>query len=508
MTTGSVPTETTLSPPQAVGNRPASNRWSLEGLRIPLWVSTVLGLVGYGGMVTTGTQLAPLPNGTAGTWWFSLPDAHLGLLRVLFYLATALAILGWLGVGAAAWRGELSMRSAVLILVVWSVPLLIGPPSFSKDVYSYIGQGLIAHHGLNPYRVPPSVLGQGPLLNSIASVWRDSPAPYGPFFVEIARGITAVVGRSIVQEVLVMRALEVAGMALMVVFLPRLAKRLGADPGIALWLGVLSPLVLLSFMASGHNDCLMVGLVVAGVSLSLDGRRSLGLLLCSLGALIKAPAAAGVLFLAVDELRLSERGRKTWAVLAKVIVVPVATVVVVTLSSGLGWRWLDPQNLRIPAQLRIDATPTVSIGHAITRILAVVRIHVSDHGTVTVIQTLGGVLAAVAAVWLLWNLRHDNVVRVLAVLLVVVVLAGPTLWPWYLTWGLVLLAATPSQRSRVLAITAAFAMLLAGPVGTPQLAGYWYWVVALTTAAGCVWLASNRRWASVLLGRPATSMTQ
>ncbi|MGH9006219.1 MAG: polyprenol phosphomannose-dependent alpha 1,6 mannosyltransferase MptB [Acidimicrobiales bacterium] len=487
--------------------RSASGWWALDRLRIPLWVSTLLGLVGYGGMVATGTQLAPLPNQT-GPWWFSLPVGHLGLLRILFYLATVIAIVGWLGVGVAAWRGELSLRATVVILAVWSVPLLIGPPNFSKDVYSYIGQGLIAHRGLNPYRVSPSVLGPGPLLNSIASVWQKSPAPYGPFFVEIARGITAVVGRSIVQEVLVMRALEIAGMALMVAFVPRLAKQLGSDPGVALWLGVLSPLVLLSFMASGHNDCLMVGLMVAGVSLSLDGRRTVGLVLCSLGALIKAPAAAAVLFLAVDELRLSERGRRMGAVVAKVIAVPLVTVVVVTLSSGLGWRWLQPQNLRIPAQLRIDATPTVSIGVAISRILGLVRIHVSQAGTVTVVQAIGGVIAVAAAVWLIVNLRHDNVVRVLAVLLLVVVLAGPTLWPWYLTWGLVLLAATPSQRSRVLAIAAAFAMLLAGPVGTPQLAGYWYWVVSLATVAGCVWLASDRRWASALLGRPANPMTQ
>ena len=115
-------------------------------------------------------------------------------------------------------------------------------------------------------------------------------------------------------------------------------------------------------------------------------------------------------------------------------------------------------------------------------------------------QTIGGVLAGAAALWLVITFRNDNLVRVLAVVLVFVVLAGPTLWPWYLTWGLVPLAATPSQRSKVLALTAAFAMLLAGPVGTPQLDGYAYWAVALVTVAGCAWLLSNRRWSTVVLG--------
>jgi alpha-1,6-mannosyltransferase len=452
-------------------------------------------------MVVTGTRLAPLPNPPVGAWWFSLPDGHTGLLRILFYVSTVVAIAGWAGVGTVAWKGRLSTKAAVGVLSAWSVPLLLGPPLFSKDVYSYVGQGLIAHRGLNPYSVAPAVLGNGPLLRSIASVWRHSPAPYGPLFVEMARAVTSVVHGSIVAEVLVMRAMEIAGMALIVVFLPRLATRFGADPGVALWLGALSPLVLLSFMASGHNDCLMMGLVVAGVAVSLDGRRSLGLILCTLAAMIKAPAAAAIVFLAVDELRSSGFGRRAYGVLAKVVAVPAATVVAVTLASGLGWKWLEPQNLRIPAELRIQATPTVSLGVAVSRVLGLVRIHASQAGTVTAVQTIGGVVALAAALWLVVAFRRDTLVRTLAVVLAIVVLAGPTLWPWYLTWGLVLLAATRSQRSKVLALTGAFAMLLAGPVGTPQLDGYWYWAVSLVTVAGCAWLLSHRRWSTVVLGR-------
>ncbi len=463
-----------------------------------LVVSTLTGLVGYLGMILTGTQLGPLPNPPSGSWWFSLPAGHLGLLRVLFYVATALALGGWIGVGTVAWRGQLSVRAAVVILVVWSVPLLVGPPIFSKDLYSYVGQGLIAHRGLNPYTKPPAVLGNGPLLNSIASVWRHSPAPYGPFFVEIARGITAVVTGSIVSQVLAMRALEIAGMALIVIFLPRLAERLGADRGIALWLGALSPLVLLSFMASGHNDCLMIGLVVAGVALSLDGRRSIGLVLCALGALVKAPAAAALVFLAIDELRASGWTRRTWRVVAKVVAIPALTVLVVTLATGLGWRWLEPSNLKIPAELHIDATPTVSIGVAISRVLSVLHLHVSQPGAVTAVQTVGGVLAAIGGIWLALRFRRENLVRVLAALLALVVLAGPTLWPWYLTWGIILLAATRSQRSRILAFAAAAGMLLAGPVGTPQLSGYWFWAVSAITVTGCAWLLSHERWRAVL----------
>jgi len=54
-------------------------------------------------------------------------------------------------------------------------------------------------------------------------------------------------------------------------------------------------------------------------------------------------------------------------------------------------------------------------------------------------------------------------------------------------------------------VVAAFALLLAGPVGTPQLGGYWFWGVSVTTVAGCAWLLSRRRWSSVILGESSAS---
>ncbi|MGH9043589.1 MAG: polyprenol phosphomannose-dependent alpha 1,6 mannosyltransferase MptB [Acidimicrobiales bacterium] len=453
-----------------------------------------LGLLGYFGMVLTGTRLGPLPDPPRGMWWFSLPSGHLGTFRVLFYLCAAMVVGGWLGVGLLAQRKRLGVRAAVLLTGVWSSPLLIGPPIFSKDLYSYIGQGLVAHAGFDTYTRAPAVLGNGPLLESIASVWRHTPAPYGPLFVEIARAASSSVQGSIVSQVLVMRATEVAGMALLVVFLPRLAACLGADRPLSLWLGVMCPLVLLSFMASGHNDCLMLGLLVAGVALHMEGRRLQGLVVCSLAALIKAPAAAAIVFLAVDELRRPRYALRKWVVVLEAAGIAIGCAVVVTVASGLGWGWLRPSNLMTAADLRIDATPSVSVGLAFSRVL-----HTPAAGTITTVQSIAGLFVAVGFVWLVFRFRHANLVRMLAIALALVVLAGPTLWPWYLTWALVLLAATSAQRSRVLGFVGALAMFLAGPVGTPQLSGYSYWPVALATLGACVWLATGGRWRTVML---------
>ena len=150
----------------------------------------------------------------------------------------------WLGLGRLARAGQLTIGRAWMVLAVWGVPLLLGPPLFSRDLFSYVGQGLLAHHGLNPYTVAPSALGHGPLLSGIASVWRDTTSPYGPLFVGLSKGVAAVAGGSLAAQVVAFRALELIGVVLVMVSLPRLARHLGTDPGLALWLGALSPCLL------------------------------------------------------------------------------------------------------------------------------------------------------------------------------------------------------------------------------------------------------------------------
>jgi hypothetical protein len=109
-------------------------------------------------------------------------------------------------------------------------------------------------------------------------------------------------------------------------------------------------------------------------------------------------------------------------------------------------------------------------------------------------------VAVVAVVWLALHVRRSDEVRLVGAALLVVVLAGPTVWPWYLLWGVALLAATSAQRSRVVAVAAALAMLVVGPAGSPVLLGNAYLVVTGACLAGVVWLLRGRRWTAVALG--------
>src|SRR4029079_15471974 len=90
-------------------------------------------------------------------------------------------------------------------------PLLIAPPMYSKDVYSYLAQSEISLQGNDPYRVGPAPgLGLDHVFTlSVPSLWRETPAPYGPLFLWIGRGISSVTGENIVAAVLCHRLGEV-----------------------------------------------------------------------------------------------------------------------------------------------------------------------------------------------------------------------------------------------------------------------------------------------------------
>jgi hypothetical protein len=466
--------------------RPVRARWSLGG-----W--TALGTVASVGLVVAGSSIGAVPAPPTVTWWFHASLGGTGVAHVVFTAALVLMVAAWVGVGTHAWNGGVSVGRAWVLLGAWGVPLFAGPPLFSRDVYSYVGQGLLAHLGLDPYTVAPSALGPGPVLSSIASVWRDTASPYGPSFVLASRATVAAAGHGMVADVLAFRLLELVGVALLMVSLPVLARRHGQDPGTALWLGAVSPLALFSFVSSAHNDALMVGLMVAGVTLATGGRLAWGLALVALAATIKLPALVAVVFLAADELSRAS-GRDRVRVVAEAVLGPALVIVVVTVGAGFGWTWLGPTALHVPTELRVLITPVVSVGSLVWGLLHLVHVPVAQHAVVSLVQDVAELVAVGGIVWLTAHARERDAVRLMGAALVLLVLGSPTVWPWYWTWGVAVLAATPAQRSRALAALAAGAMLVVGAGGTPLLNGGDYWVSGTVLVVLLVWYVRGRRW--------------
>jgi len=467
---------------------------------LQLWIA--VGVIGSVGMVLSGSAIGSIPRPAADRWWFTVATGSGLSAHVAFYTSLFVLLAGWLGVGVHARRGNLSVRTAWVILVLWGLPFFFGAPLFSRDLYSYVAQGQLARHGLNPYMVAPAALGHGNLLSSIASVWRNTASPYGPLFVSVSHLGVAVSGGSLVSQILVFRAIELVGIVLVMISLPVLARRLGNDPGLALWLAVLSPLALFSFVSSGHNEALMLGLMLAGITLGTVGRLQWGVALCALAATIKLPAAAGIVFLVAEELTRIERSRRAqrWRTVAASAGVTGLVVAGVTMVSGFGWTWLSPAALRVPTELRVLITPLVSLGTFIHGVLQAIGLTVDLRSTVTVVQAVGGIAAVSAILWMLFHARAGDGVRLCGVALILFVVLSPTLWPWYLMWGLAVLAATPVQRSWALAAVAGSAMLLVGAGGTPMFNGGAYWVTGPILGIALAWFLFSGRVATTLRG--------
>ena len=112
---------------------------------------------------------------TAGALPLSAGASHARLGLVGVYSGLALLLLGWW------WYGKLggSIRNAYVTLALWVAPLLVAPPMFSRDVYSYLAQGLMIDAGFDVYQHGPAVLG-GLVAEQVPAMWQHTPSPYGP----------------------------------------------------------------------------------------------------------------------------------------------------------------------------------------------------------------------------------------------------------------------------------------------------------------------------------------
>ncbi|HEX8930585.1 MAG TPA: polyprenol phosphomannose-dependent alpha 1,6 mannosyltransferase MptB, partial [Actinomycetota bacterium] len=315
----------------------------------------------------------------------------------LVYVGLAVLGMAWLHLGRSLRRGEAGTEPPRLLRIatLWGAPLLVCVPLFSRDLYAYAAQAQIAHAGLDPYSVGPVSL-PGPFLDEISGMWVDTPAPYGPLWLGLGRAIATLTGDRVVTTVLFMRLLAVAGLLLVARYLPRLAAACGADPRGALWLGVLNPLVLVHFVAGGHNDALMLGMVIAGLTVAVEATEerwvAAGVALTAAAVLVKAPAGIAVGFLAWMWAR-HLTGR---AVLVRASVrtgaVALATIAVLTVATGLGFGWINQLNasgrvitwLSVPTGLGLLTNLVIGADDFVT----------SDNGVIIAFRAGGQVILA------------------------------------------------------------------------------------------------------------------
>ena len=199
--------------------------------------------------------------------------------------------------------GELVGPTALRrMLTRWMLPLLVGMPLASSDLYSYAAQAQLARHGLDPYTTTPADLPAvdlGKFLDNVAWKWVDTPSPYGPLWVAVSKWVAAATGNHALISVLLLRLLPFGAVLLTARLLPVLAHRFAKRADLALWVAVANPLVLVHAVGGGHNDAVMVALVVAGLVLitrpGADWRLfAAGVAVLTLAAAVKSPGLVAI----------------------------------------------------------------------------------------------------------------------------------------------------------------------------------------------------------------------
>ena len=194
----------------------------------------------------------------------------------------------------------------------------------------------------------------------------------------------------------------------------------------------------------------MLGLLLAGLVAAKERRPIVGILFCALATSIKAPAAIGILYVGWSWLgpQASTRDRLRPVVTAGLIGAGVLGFF--SYISGLGWGWLSI--LGTPGAVRSWTAPTTSLALLFTGMAHFAHIGVGLGGVLTVTRFLGLLAAGIVGVWLLLNSDRIGTLKALGVTLLVFVILGPVVQPWYLSWGLILLAPVALGRLRSLII--------------------------------------------------------
>lgn len=469
-----------------------------------LVVSGLLGLVATTYLAVAGHGLGL--HLTAPDLWFfednpDLSPDELGFDTARGWSSAALGLwaAAWLLAGLALRRG-IRARWLLVLGLVWSVPLVIGPPLFTADPWFYTAIGNAVQLGVDPFEEGPGVLGDIEAVRGAEEFWRFSPTPYSPPFVALLSGLSWLFGQDVLAQLVAIRVLCVAAWAVCAVVVCRIARHLGGSPAVAMWLGAINPLVLLHLVSGAHNDALMLGLLLPGLLLALTGRPLLGILLCVAAAGVKATALIVVLVIGVDWARR----QTTWPARLRALVLAgglgAGTFALTVQLSGYGWTFLE--NLDTPGKALEALTPTTALAYVLDL----------QDPPVDGARQAGIVVAVVLSLLFLTRLRRWGLVRVTSWIALTVILTGSVVWPWYLVWPTMLFAAAGVAAERLVVVLWSVALLFTVlPGGHPVLALYVrpgpdqlvLWVLGVAVVGGLVHVVVSR-----LRRRPLAEVTQ
>jgi len=410
------------------------------------------------------------------------------------------AIAGLFGVYGALLREMQHVRSPAATRLGFAAPLLFQlawlaiPPRLSIDVLSYIADGYLWRLGLNPYTHASREIAATSYAAGLAAYgWRPvhNISPYGPLWMLIELAVTRHT-ISLSTSIVLMKALALSANAMIAATVFATVDRGSDGPPLATMLYWWNPLVIMECAAEGHNDAVMVLLVMLGLSSITRHRPVRGIMGMAAAVVVKyLPALFGGPVL-VYLWRTSDRRRFARTM---IIAAPLVIVLAVRAYAPL---WAGHDTFR---GVHIAGMPTFGPGTS----GAVFRVVASAVGSARAAKylALGSaafLLAVVAASSRRVHGRETLFGACATVALAYVLVAAPRYWSWYVVMPAALLAVSPTRANIALILVLTACAALVAPWDIVRVAGAVDWPLEswATTVVGVwipllLWMAIRRR---------------
>ncbi len=377
---------------------------------------------------------------------------------LMLCVGAALMLRAWLRLRQhlAAWDGSAGPILAKA-LALWVTPMMFALPLFSRDSYAYIGQGRLMQEGLNPYTNGISALNNYYVLGP-DTLWTEAPTPYGPLWLWLEHLAVMLPAASPEIALIPFRLASLAGVILLAVYVPKLAARHGLNPHRTTWLVVLNPILLINFIASVHNDSLMLGLVVAGIYYASTRKPVLGILLVTASIAIKPITLIALPFVGLLWAGAHAGWVRKFAMWAATLAISTAVMAAMGAVNGLGFGWLAA--LQTPGTVWIWYAPVGLLSNAVGFVVGLFNA-AAGAAVTDVIQTVGQVVSILLVMALAFvkvplpsasriagsglgveRCYSELVLRRMAWAFAAVVLLAPMIQTWYMLWLLAFFAVT------------------------------------------------------------------
>ncbi|MDP8923042.1 MAG: hypothetical protein M3O34_09235 [Chloroflexota bacterium] len=242
---------------------------------------------------------------------------------------------------AAIWlsRGLRGRAAAAVVIVgaaLFQVAGVLAPDMLSQDIFSYAAYGqMLLVRGANPYVHVPADFADAVYLDFV--FWKHVPSFYGPLWTLISAGVVGLTGDDVAGAVLLFRAIQAVAAVVGTILVLRVLEQL--DPRRALAGAVIfgwNPLLVIEGGLSGHNDVVMVTLIVLAVALTVWRRGALACAALVAAGLIKVTALVLLPLLGIYLLRREPtwRARARLVTRSGLVSLPLAALVVAPVWAG------------------------------------------------------------------------------------------------------------------------------------------------------------------------------